>query len=70
MVTVIGVGSQSFYGDNLLVVAGLIMTTGGVKAINCGIVVSEFVLPVTILRSLSGKYSWESMNPLILPAMG
>ena len=35
-----------------------------VKAMDCGIVVSEFV------RSLSGKYPWERYEPLILPAMG
>ena len=29
-----------------------------VKAMDCGIVVSEFT-PVTLLRSLSGKYPWE-----------
>ena len=30
-----------------------------VKAMDCGIVVSEFVLLVALLRSLSGKYPWE-----------
>ena len=38
-----------------------------VKAMDCGIVVREFV---ALLRSLSGKYPWERYEPLILPAMG
>ena len=36
-----------------------------VKALDCGIVVREFVLLVALLRSLG-----KGMSPLILPAMG
>ena len=38
-----------------------------VKAMDRGIVERA---PVALLRSLSIKYTWEGMNPLILPAMG
>ena len=53
---------------------GLYVLQGGprgvmVKAMDCGIVVSGFVTPVALLRSLSGKYSWERYEPLLLPAM-
>ena len=41
-----------------------------VKAMDCRIVVSEFELQSCYYSSLSGKYPWENMNPLILPAMG
>ena len=30
-----------------------------VKAIDCGIVGKRVQIPVALLRSLSGKYSWE-----------
>ena len=37
-----------------------------VKAIDCGIVVSEF----TLLCSLSGKYPWERYEPPYPPSYG
>ena len=33
----------------------------GLKRRDCGIVVSEFVLQFSLLRSLSDKYTWESL---------
>ena len=39
-----------------------------VKAMNCGIVVREFVLQVALLRSLSGKYPWERYEPPYSPS--
>ena len=41
-----------------------------VKAMNCGIVVSEFVLQVALLRSLSGKYPWGRYEPPSPPSYG
>ena len=38
-----------------------------VKAMDCGIVVSEFVLYYVHFRA---NTLWKGMNPLILPAMG
>ena len=39
-----------------------------VKVMDCGIVVSKFV--VTLLRSLSGKYPWERYEPPYPPSHG
>ena len=39
-----------------------------VKAVDCGIVVREFVLLVTLLGSLSGKYPWERYEPPYSPS--
>ena len=41
-----------------------------VKATDCGIVVSEFVLQSQLLRSLSGKYPWERYKPPYPPSNG
>ena len=40
------------------------------KAVDCGIVVREFRTPVTLLRSLSGKYPWERYEPPSPPSYG
>ena len=39
-----------------------------VKALDCGIVISEFKF--ALLYSLSDRYPGKGMNPFILPAMG
>ena len=41
-----------------------------VKAMDCGIVVPEFVLQSRYLRSLSGKYPWERYEPPYPPSYG
>ena len=41
-----------------------------IKAMDCGIVVREFVLQSQLLRSLSGKYPWERYKPPYLPSYG
>ena len=41
-----------------------------VKATDCGIVVSEFVLPVALLRSLSRIYPWGRYEPPYPPRYG
>ena len=41
-----------------------------VKAMDCGIVVREFVLQYALLRSLSGKYPWERYEPPYPPSYG
>ena len=41
-----------------------------VKAMDCGIVVSEFVLQSQLLHSLSGKCPWERYEPPYPPSYG
>ena len=41
-----------------------------VKAMDCGIVVSEFVLQSCYYVHFQASTFWKGMNPLILPAMG
>ena len=41
-----------------------------VKAMDCGIVVSEFVLQSRYYVHFRENTLWKGMNPLILPAMG
>ena len=41
-----------------------------VKAMDCGIVVSEFVLPSRYYVHFRANTLGKCMNPLILPAMG
>ena len=41
-----------------------------VKAMDCGIVVREFVLQCVLLHSLSGKYPWERYEPPYPPSYG
>ena len=40
------------------------------KAMDCGIVVSEFVLQLGNLCSLLGKYPWERYEPPYPPSYG
>ena len=53
-----------------------LVTTGGcprgvmVKAMDCGIVVSEFVLQSRYYVHFRANTLGKGMNPLILPAMG
>ena len=41
-----------------------------VKAMDCGIVVSEFVLQLRYYIHFQANTLWKGMNPFILPAMG
>ena len=41
-----------------------------VKAMDCGIVVREFVLQSRYYVHFRAKYPWEGYETLILPAMG
>ena len=41
-----------------------------VKVMDCGIVVSEFILKVALSCSLSGKYPWERYEPPYPPSYG
>ena len=41
-----------------------------VKAMDCGIVVSDFVLQSSYYVHFRANNLWKGMNPLVLPAMG
>ena len=59
----------SSYGLNSITIRGCPRGVM-VKAMDCRNRCKLVRILVALLRSLSGKYSWKGMNPLILPAMG